>query len=75
LHHVSDKKNVWGFVIDEVGVGCNPILDLGLGPIYKTGEETDVSFIPFCESDSNIWKRLEIRWPPGGIPTMAILNL
>ena len=57
LHRKSDTETDWGFTIDEVGVGCKPIFDIVLGPIYDTGQEENISIIPFCDSDSKIVKK------------------
>jgi hypothetical protein len=54
LYSTSNEDNGLGFTIDEVGRGCKPILDRGLGPIYDTEEDVDIFLVPFCDSDPKI---------------------
>lgn len=36
LYRTSPQDQDWGFVIDEIGIGCKPIFDRGLGPLYNS---------------------------------------
>jgi hypothetical protein len=47
----SNNEKDWGFTIDEVGIGCRPVFDRGLGPVYNTEVESVVPFIPSCHID------------------------
>jgi hypothetical protein len=38
LYQKCNKGSGWGFVINEIGIGSKPIFDIGLGPVYDSGE-------------------------------------
>lgn len=59
LYRRINKETGWGFTIDEIGVGCKPIFDKGLGPVYnKVGEVLEKGRQPFVPDNVNNLKNI-----------------